>query len=226
MKRILALLLLVPAVATAQTPANQPATTTFQTVTASDKPYTPCPYPEAAFRAGAYGWTEVAFRRTADGGYTDFSVTHSSGNTDLDNATISCIGHERTSVSPANLPLLRVLYRTSVNWAIPGVSPNAPAGLPAGYQQYPVPKHISSTDCTGWYPRQDIGTGIGGRTELKYILRLDGYVSDVEVSHSSGYPELDQAAVSCVSTWRFEPFTKFGQPVQLQMGIAVLWKPS
>lgn len=52
-----------------------------------------------------------------------------------------------------------------------------------------------------------------GRLRVRLLVRADGTVGAVELLVSSGDAELDRAAVSALSSWRFEPARRDGQPV-------------
>ncbi len=54
---------------------------------------------------------------------------------------------------------------------------------------------------------------ISGIVKLKVTVDIDGHVKDIEVVHSVGYG-LDENAVKAVRTWKFEPATKNGQPIE------------
>ena len=54
-----------------------------------------------------------------------------------------------------------------------------------------------------------------GVTILDSTIETTGQVGEVTVLKSSGYPELDQAAVDAVRTWTFQPATQNGQPVRV-----------
>jgi len=41
-------------------------------------------------------------------------------------------------------------------------------------------------------------------TGLSYVITADRTISDVTVERSSGYPDLDEAAIRCVSAWRVD----------------------
>ncbi|MFH0934075.1 MAG: TonB family protein [Pseudomonadota bacterium] len=53
-----------------------------------------------------------------------------------------------------------------------------------------------------------------GRTLLKVIVDVDGKPKSVEVSESSGYLRLDQAAIEAVRGWRFIPAKQAGKPIE------------
>ncbi len=52
-----------------------------------------------------------------------------------------------------------------------------------------------------------------GTVVLRVLVKSDGSAGAVEVKSSSSYPRLDQAAVEAVKTWRFNPATSDGKPI-------------
>ncbi len=52
-----------------------------------------------------------------------------------------------------------------------------------------------------------------GTVTLRVMVRRDGSAGTVEVKSSSGYPRLDQSAIEAVKTWRFNPATMDGKPI-------------
>ena len=55
------------------------------------------------------------------------------------------------------------------------------------------------------YPKDLERRGITGTVGLAIVVGSDGGVESVDVSSSSGQPELDQAAIEAAYTYRFEP---------------------
>ena len=52
-----------------------------------------------------------------------------------------------------------------------------------------------------------------GRVVLRVLVKSDGSAGSVEVKSSSGFPRLDQSAIDAVKSWRFNPATLDGKPV-------------
>jgi len=63
------------------------------------------------------------------------------------------------------------------------------------------------------YPADLAKRGVGGSVSLKMRVSATGLVSDLHISRSSGYPELDAAALTAVSHWKYSPGTVDGVPV-------------
>lgn len=63
------------------------------------------------------------------------------------------------------------------------------------------------------YPRMSQRLNEQGTVTVRVLVRRDGTAGTVEVKSSSGYPRLDQAAIEAVRTWRFNPATMDGKPI-------------
>jgi periplasmic protein TonB len=64
------------------------------------------------------------------------------------------------------------------------------------------------------YPAALLGKGIGGRVIVTCAVDEKGEVVSSQIKQSSGHAELDRAALSAVSRWKFKPGTKGGRPVK------------
>lgn len=53
-----------------------------------------------------------------------------------------------------------------------------------------------------------------GKVLLKVLVGADGSPLEITVQKSSGSRLLDQAAIDAVKTWKFNPGSKGGHPVQ------------
>lgn len=62
--------------------------------------------------------------------------------------------------------------------------------------------------------------GIEGHVVLRVIIRKDGSLGPIRV-HQSLEPDLDRAAIRAVSSWRFEPATIDGDPINVLADIEV-----
>jgi TonB family protein len=63
-----------------------------------------------------------------------------------------------------------------------------------------------------------------GTVDLRILVTSTGEVGALEVRNSSGFERLDQAAVEAVKTWRFNPATVDGKPVDAWYLIPVTFK--
>jgi protein TonB len=106
-------------------------------------------------------------------------------------------------------PELNIATDTPVTNAIIAVQPNVPTP-PAPVQAAPTPtpsKAVGRThDCATYYPSLSSRLNETGTVQIHYDVGVDGSITNVGVSKSSGSERLDNAAVSCVSSrWRNTP---------------------
>jgi protein TonB len=57
------------------------------------------------------------------------------------------------------------------------------------------------------YPRRAREMGWQGTVVLRVEVNPDGTVGEISVRRTSGYPSLDEAALTAVKEWRFAPLT-------------------
>ena len=77
--------------------------------------------------------------------------------------------------------------------------------------------------CTENYPEAEAKAGIGGTTMLEFRITVDGTVASPRVLQSSGNDDLDQAALSCVAQWRYEPAMQNAKPIEVPWKAKVVW---
>jgi len=65
-----------------------------------------------------------------------------------------------------------------------------------------------------------------GTVTISFSIKTDGYVEKLEVANSSGFPELDNAALWCASYWHYLPATENGQAIEVPWSAAVAWSES
>jgi protein TonB len=63
-------------------------------------------------------------------------------------------------------------------------------------------------------PPMSVRYGEQGTVMLQVLVKADGTAGSVDIKKSSGFPLLDEAARTTVQTWRFNPATVDGKPVQ------------
>lgn len=98
----------------------------------------------------------------------------------------------------------------------PADNPASPASLAEG-------KHNSCA--AKYYPTLAIRLNHEGSTVLAVHIDSIGNVSGAEVTGSSGFSDLDQAAIDCVTKeWHFKPATMNGEPVASTKQYRVVWK--
>jgi protein TonB len=90
----------------------------------------------------------------------------------------------------------------------PPAPPAAPADIAAGsdlsYGSRPNPH----------YPPQAVRQHHEGTVTLLILVGVDGVPKDIKVEKSSGFRELDRAAMDAARNWRFNPEVKGGRKVE------------
>ena len=103
----------------------------------------------------------------------------------------------------------------------PVQAPPAPAAVqapPAPLAPAPAPKIIPASAVqyleppAPEYPRLSRRNAESGRVMLRVFIDIAGMPRNVQISTSSGFARLDDAAVSAVQKARFKPYSENGQP--------------
>ncbi len=71
------------------------------------------------------------------------------------------------------------------------------------------------------YPDEAVRRGQQGVVTLLIQVSPDGLASDVDIARSSGFTLLDRAARDAVTTWRFVPAVRDGQPISSSMSMRI-----
>jgi len=71
------------------------------------------------------------------------------------------------------------------------------------------------------YPLDALRAGTMGRVRLRVVVRENGMVQTAGVLTSSGSTSLDEAALTAVRTWRFEPAKRGGRSVAAEVVVPV-----
>jgi protein TonB len=72
------------------------------------------------------------------------------------------------------------------------------------------------------YPQLSVRMGERGVVTLRVMVSKDGSPMSVQISQSSGYARLDNAAVRTVKDlWRFTPGTREGVPVDMEASVSI-----
>lgn len=100
--------------------------------------------------------------------------------------------------------------------ALPEAAPRAAPPAPPSIVQA---SDLSARMVSGKPPRYPIQSRRGkeqGTVVLSLVLGVDGTVSSIAVSRSSGFARLDDAALDAVRKWRWEPMMRGRQPVMVK----------
>ncbi|MEI9885976.1 MAG: energy transducer TonB [Rhizomicrobium sp.] len=112
-------------------------------------------------------------------------------------------------------PEINIAADTPVTNAIVAVQATVAAPPPVVQPTISPSKAVGRThDCATYYPDLSRRLNESGDVLIHYDVGIDGAISNVGVSKSSGSERLDNAAVSCVSSrWRNTPAMQGTQPV-------------
>jgi periplasmic protein TonB len=66
------------------------------------------------------------------------------------------------------------------------------------------------------YPMESRRKHEQGTVVLRIMIGTDGRVQEISIAESSGFARLDQAALQAVRTWRWQPFVREGQAVEVR----------
>jgi TonB family protein len=73
------------------------------------------------------------------------------------------------------------------------------------------------------YPPGEVRERHTGKVRLNFLVGVDGKMKKAEIASSSGYPELDQAALAALSTCRFRPATRDGAAIEKWSPVIYEW---
>jgi TonB family protein len=128
-------------------------------------------------------------------------------------------------VAPRPASLVRVLLLAAV--LAPALFIAAQAQVPAGSALDRGPKSNPLTPLLQpEYPAESVAAVEQGTVILRLYVLVNGYVADVQLKQSSGYPRLDAAAVQNAFQWRLEPALANGRPVDAWGEFAVSFRLS
>ncbi|HEX3808155.1 MAG TPA: TonB family protein [Rhizomicrobium sp.] len=152
----------------------------------------------------------------ADGDAPNVEVTKSSGDSSLDTAAINCALSMGLNFKVGGRPL-EVHSEVKIPWkdflqtpAVQTASAPAATGNP----------HVCGHDL---YPPAALAAGEQGVVGLAFRIGQNGSPKGITVSSSSGYSDLDQAAVTCAAQWKYTPSIQNGQPAEIDWKASVTW---
>lgn len=78
--------------------------------------------------------------------------------------------------------------------------------------------------CKADYPKASLMNEEQGTTSMSFLVNADGSVAESKLEKSSGYKNLDKAAMKALSSCKFKPGTKNGAPAQTWTKVDYAWK--
>lgn len=87
-----------------------------------------------------------------------------------------------------------------------------------------VPASLDAKNCKAEYPKSSLMNEEQGDVTLAFLVSPDGHVLDSKIEKSSGFKNLDKAALKGLSACKFKPGTKDGAPAQTWTKVDYAWK--
>ena len=87
-----------------------------------------------------------------------------------------------------------------------------------------VPASFDASKCRAEYPKASLMNEEQGVVSMSFLVNADGTVADSKLEKTSGFKNLDKAAIKAISACKFKPGTKDGQPAQTWTKVDYAWK--
>jgi protein TonB len=83
---------------------------------------------------------------------------------------------------------------------------------------------LDAKACKMEYPKASLMNEEEGSVTMSFLVSADGQVVDSKLDKTSGFKNLDKAAMKSLSACKFKPGTKDGAPAQTWTKIDYVWK--
>jgi TonB family protein len=97
------------------------------------------------------------------------------------------------------------------------------AAAQVSYRAHPIPDPAFPR-AANVYPRVALLNRQQGTVVLRLLVLPNGEVGDVELVKSSGYPQLDAAALVETGNWHYLPAIRHGEAVSAEIDVAIRFK--
>ncbi|KQQ47093.1 energy transducer TonB [Duganella sp. Leaf126] len=87
-----------------------------------------------------------------------------------------------------------------------------------------VPATLDAKNCKAEYPKASLINEEQGDVKMSFLVGADGTVVDSKLDKSSGFKNLDKAALKALSACKFKPGTKDGAVAQTWAKVDYSWK--
>ena len=87
-----------------------------------------------------------------------------------------------------------------------------------------VPATIDAKNCKAEYPKASLINEEQGDVKMAFLVGADDNVVDSKLEKSSGFKNLDKAAMKALSACKFKPGTKDGAVAQTWAKVDYSWK--
>ncbi|TFW20851.1 energy transducer TonB [Massilia arenosa] len=111
---------------------------------------------------------------------------------------------------------MKTLSKTMVAVLLAGVAGVAAAGE--------VPASFDAKSCKAEYPKASLMNEEQGTVTMSFLVNADGSVAESKLEKTSGFKNLDKAALKAIAACKFKPGTKDGAPAQTWTKVDYAWK--
>ena len=87
-----------------------------------------------------------------------------------------------------------------------------------------VPASFDPKNCKAEYPKASLMNEEQGTVSMMFLVKSDGSVADSKIDKSSGFKNLDKAAIKALSACKFKPGSKDGAPAETWTKVDYAWK--
>lgn len=87
-----------------------------------------------------------------------------------------------------------------------------------------VPASLDAKNCKAEYPKASLINEEQGDVKMSFLVAADGNVVESKLEKSSGFKNLDKAAMKALSGCKFKPGTKDGAVAQTWTKVDYSWK--
>ena len=177
-------------------------------------------HPEEAIRDSLEGKVFLKFRVNVDGSVSDVRVLR--GPEVFHQAAIDGVSQFRFKPAEHNGKPVAVWMTQPVTFRLPKQQSTPPASgdadsskVLAFYMVEVKPKVLHAVKPV--HPEEALRDSLEGKVFLKFIVNVDGSVSDVKVLRTTGSKVFQKAAIDAISQFRFKPAEHNGKPVAVWM---------
>ncbi|MGB9992367.1 energy transducer TonB [Massilia sp. SM-13] len=87
-----------------------------------------------------------------------------------------------------------------------------------------VPASFDAKNCKAEYPKASLMNEEQGTVSMSFLVSAGGDVKDSKIDKSSGFKNLDKAAIKAISACKFKPGTKDGAAAETWTKVDYAWK--
>ena len=98
------------------------------------------------------------------------------------------------------------------------------AGATSAVVAAEVPASFDPKNCKADYPKASLMNEEQGTVSMAFLVNADGSVADSKLEKTSGFKNLDKAALKSIAACKFKPGTKDGAPAQTWTKVDYSWK--